>query len=170
MTILLGAIGWGIVHVVEAIETPSIEYCVHSEDNGNIRIMIENLSRVHRFKNLKFGLAFRGEREGSFQEAGVEAIAPAFEGDQSGGQANGPSAEFEIPDLQPRAQWALTATFSDSASELPVFRLLQADGTVELLKCSWFTSIVKHELKFIIVFSILSLGVVLMLLSLAQPR
>ena len=169
VTALLGAIGWGIVHVVDEMHTaPSVEYDMRRENSGRIIVTIENLSRAHRFMNLKFGLAVRGSNAGKFSHQEIEAVPPAFEGDVPGGTllGEGGSVEFTIPDLQPHARLELRANYSGEGR--PTFRLLSADADIELLERDRFTFIVKHELGFIVLFGLVSFGLILVLVWLGS--
>ena len=169
VTILMAVVGWATLRAVDAVESASVEYCVHREDGG-AHISVENLTREKRFRDLRFATAFRAGVDGEINKADLEAIPPAFEGDSPGGEIGGErrSAEFVIPDLQPGARFEMAVSFT--SDEEPDFRLMTARDSLELLPCSTFTYVVKHEVQFVVGLALVGLALVLIFLWASRPE
>jgi hypothetical protein len=168
VTILMAVVGWATLRAVDAVESASVEYCIRVQ-NGIKEVTIENLSTSKRFNDLRFMFALPNEADGIITEVNVEAGEPAFEGSTDGGkvQAGDRSAEMLIPVLQPGARFVIQVKFSGAVE--PDFRLTDTADTFELLPCSTFTRIAKHELWFVMGMAFVSLILILILLWLSRP-
>ena len=166
MTILLGACGWGVVHVVDRVGgTPAVEYCVEwgepHDGKRSVELAVRNLSFGTLLSGLELNLGSRDEAAGKFSGATIQGDPPAFQ-DEEPPRAEGSEVSFHIRHFHPGARFRATAEY-DGRDE-PEFRLHSSDSGVLLLECSTFTWLIRHELVFIVLFSIVSIGLVLLLL------
>ena len=170
-TLLLGACGWGIVHVVDRVgDAPVVEYCVEwrARPGGGqeVELSLTNLSLETLLQDMEFNFVSR-IGGGRFENAIVRGDPPAFQGEEAPETA-GSGVTFAIARFHPGTRFVAMAEYS--GEDEPEFRLHSASGGVLLRECSPFTWLIRHELGFIVGFSILSIGLALLLLSLHGGR
>ncbi len=158
---LLGACGWGIVHVIDRLtEAPTVEYSVTSRTGRQrgVAVNIRNLSYTNRFKDLKFSLDCRSNDCGTFSNADIVGIPPAFHGGARPDTCQGSELTFVIPNLHPG--WRFMAHADYDGDDTPPLRLMYAATEVQLLESSSLTFLLRHQLGFIVSFSAISLCLV----------
>ena len=151
VTILLGACGWGILHVIDRVTSaPSVEYCTRLDQSNTLTVHIQNLSYGQRFRNLTFLL--RSNPQHPFAEPHIRGIPPAFH-DQAPPRLSADSTEVQlhIPILDPGARFVGSVVYG--GSDIPSLRLISAMSPVRLWPCSAFTLLLKHQIWFIVSFS-----------------
>lgn len=163
--ILLGWCGTGILHMADRLtESPTLEYCVRwseKSQRSSVIVNIENLSHKKRFQGLEFNLGSRSKNGGKFSKAKITGIPPAFKKGKNV-ETDGQSLKFEIPDIQPRARYQITARYR--GNDKPPIRLMSAQSEVLLLECSLLTFLLKHQFGFIILFSMISMCFIIFIL------
>ena len=176
-TILLGACGAGLLHLMDRLtEAPTVEYCVkwHGRCPRSVTVTIQNLSHSTLFRDLRFTLGSRSDSTGRgvFSSCSLVGEPPAFQHDtQPKITDDGSELEFLLADLQPGNLFILNTSYS--GSDTPRLRLIPAASAtfptarsteVRLLECSWLTHFIKHQFRFVLIFSLGSLIIVALLL------
>ena len=164
VTALLLACGWGIVHVIDRLtEAPSMEYCVtleRADEVAIVKVSLENLSLTTKFRMLKFNLGDRENGEELFSRPRIVEDPPAFQGSRK--PEGGRQLEFEIAAMNPGDRIEVTAKYP--GVDLPPLRLMQSKDSMLLLECSPLTYLLKHQLAFVFLFSVVALVVIVLLL------
>lgn len=173
LAILVSVSGWGFVFLVESlIAAPLVEYDVAWKKNGELRtvtVSIENLSRINRIEKLVIGLASREAEPGAFSNDGMQAVAPAAEGEKSnhGIASNGAEVQFAIMDLQPRRRFLLWASYA--GTDTPELRLLNSGNPIYLKERNVLTWIAKYSVELVGIMTIVFF-VVLVAMVFCQAR
>ena len=104
VTILFAAAGWSVARLVDRATTwPIIKAETSFETVGNskqMRVKIKNISRTSKFQDLSFIFFLPADAKGHFQDAGIVALPPAFEGPEKASR-NPKSVSFPISAFHP---------------------------------------------------------------------
>ena len=166
VTILLGASGWGIVHVIDSLtKAPTVEYCVKWKGvapNRMVTVGIRNLSYTARFKSLTFTMGSSRSDGGNFDYNSdthhFQCEAPAYKEGTPPDTTVPKQVKFVVPDLQPGAYCEASVTYNGNESPLPSLVLTESAEAVKLLRCSLATCIIRNRIWFIVVATVFTLG------------
>lgn len=159
VTIFLAIAGWAVIYVVEAsVSGPIVSY-ERKDENKQITITVENLSRNARIKSVVFGLADPTEAL-RFLEEDAKPIPPAPPAEaELTMQKDG--VKYSINHFHPGSKYTLHAKYRGEGE--PVFQLLSSDEAVYLVEePSLRTFFVRHEISsllLIVIFGLVMSGV-----------
>lgn len=166
-TILLGACGWGMVHMTDQITAaPSIAYCLHQHPPDAFVVSIENLSLDERFEDIEFTLA---STDSAFVFTAVDIVGtpPAFHGGSRPRITDdNASVKLRIPNLHPGSRFN-AAVHYEGTGQL-TFTLSSSMQPVRLWRCSWPVWLLTHRFIVLSCFSLLVIIVALLLVTLSH--
>lgn len=156
LTILFALIGWSLTHSVDRlINSPIIEYKLKKECSGNGRKLVSyeitNISRDRLFENIEFKLLCKRGCKGKFLQAKLKLPPPMDISEEV--EMDDDYVKFSIPELHPDWKLLLTVEMSEDFNPTLHFSSKKSandNKPIRLLRSSFETYLIKHELKIII--------------------
>lgn len=178
VTILFGAGGWGIVHVIDSVtKAPTVEYCVNwtgIPPHRMVTVGIRNLSYTTRFKDLVFAMGSSSPAGGEFRfdtnKHKFKCDAPAFKSGTPPDTRTSGKVDFTIPYLQPGAYCEASFAYSGSENQTPPLVLKASEGAVNLMKCSFATCVVRYRIWFIVITAVIIFVLAIILMTLSEEE
>ena len=154
---VFGATAWTVNHIVDSvISSPAIEYRINSDKRKKeVTATIQNLSRDHKFDDLKVIFLLPLGSSTSFTEAKPLSIRPPSYPGQNPVRLNNKSVSYTIQYLQPGGTIELTAVYKDNNAEArsltsdPKFHIV-SDNPVRAIERGPLTWLIRNEIPVLV--------------------
>ena len=145
ITLAVGVLGWTLAHIVDRVESSrAVTYSIEHTSSGassSIAITIKNIAEDKTFSD--FTVVLAAPQGGSFTDAGILPVEPAFEGDEPW-RLSGRTAQFTIPAIHPGWEFHIVGHYTGTGKAAVHF-VAGNRGTIRAVKPSFETFLAESE-------------------------
>ena len=173
ISILLGTVitatGWFVSHIVDSVMlVPTIEYDISKPYDGRVEVTVKNLSRSHKFSELKFLLHLnkQGTTESSQyictgfvkEKAEIKGIPPAHPPDKKV-QYDKYTVTYPFSGFHPETAFIMSANYK--CNHTPTFHIASSSNVARLIEKGVMTWIIRNEIMTFLMLLVIWIFVVL---------